>query len=74
MVISFADRVTISPDVMCRTVGDEAVLMNLKTELYLGAFGDPDVKLGFSFCGNRMASIAVGLYVGRLLTATMGAL
>jgi hypothetical protein len=36
MAISFADRVTISPDVMFRTVGDEAVLMNLKTELYLG--------------------------------------
>ncbi|MGH7782078.1 MAG: PqqD family protein [Candidatus Binataceae bacterium] len=36
MVVSFADRVTASPDVMFRTVGDEAVLLNLKTELYLG--------------------------------------
>ena len=36
MAISFADRVTTSPDVMFRTVGDEAVLLNLKTELYLG--------------------------------------
>jgi hypothetical protein len=36
MAISFVDRVTASPDVMFRTVGDEAVLLNLKTELYLG--------------------------------------
>ena len=36
MGISFADRVTTSPDVMFRTVGDEAVLLNLKTELYMG--------------------------------------
>ena len=42
MAISFADRVTISPDVMFRTVGDEAVLMNLKTELYLGL--DPGLR------------------------------
>ena len=38
------------------------------------AFGDPDAKLGFSFCGNRMASVAIGPYVKRLLAATMGAL
>ena len=38
------------------------------------AFGDPDAKLGFSFCGNRMAAIAVGPYVGRLLEAPMAAL
>jgi hypothetical protein len=36
MALSFAARVTTSPDVMFRTVGDEAVLLNLKTELYLG--------------------------------------
>ncbi len=36
MGMSFADRVTVSPDVMFRMVGDEAVLLNLKTELYLG--------------------------------------
>ena len=36
MAISFADRVGISPDVMVRAVGEEAVLLNLKTELYLG--------------------------------------
>lgn len=36
MAISFTDRVTTSPDVMFRTVGDEAVILNLKTELYLG--------------------------------------
>lgn len=36
MATSFADRVTTSPDVMFRTVGEEAVLLNLKTELYMG--------------------------------------
>ena len=36
MAISFVDRVTASPDVMYRNVGDEAVLLNLKSELYLG--------------------------------------
>jgi len=38
------------------------------------AFGDPDAKLGFSFCGNRMASIGVGPYVSRLIAATMAAI
>jgi hypothetical protein len=33
---SFSSRVTTAPDVMIRIVGDEAVLLNLKTELYLG--------------------------------------
>ena len=36
MPLSFDQRVTIAPDVLFRTVGDEAVLLNLKTELYLG--------------------------------------
>lgn len=35
------------------------------------AFGDPDAKLGFSFCGNRMAPIGdLGPYAKRLLHAT----
>jgi CubicO group peptidase (beta-lactamase class C family) len=35
------------------------------------AFGDPDAKLGFSFCGNRMAPIVdLGPYAKRLLQAT----
>jgi hypothetical protein len=38
------------------------------------AFGDPEAKLGFSFCGNHMAAIAVGPYVGRVRDATMAAL
>jgi CubicO group peptidase (beta-lactamase class C family) len=38
------------------------------------ACGDPDAKLGFSFAGNRMATIGVGPYVKRLLDATMAAL
>jgi len=37
------------------------------------AFGDPDARLGFSFCSNRMATIGVGPYVSRLLDATMAA-
>lgn len=36
MPYSFSSRVTTAPEVMIRTVGDEAVLLNLKTELYLG--------------------------------------
>jgi hypothetical protein len=36
MALSFQQRVAILPDVMVRTVGDESVFLNLKTELYLG--------------------------------------
>src|SRR5882724_2603885 len=36
MTHSFSSRVTVAPDVLFRIVGDEAVLLNLKTELYLG--------------------------------------
>ena len=36
MAHSFASRVITAPDVMFRIVGEEAVLLNLKTELYLG--------------------------------------
>jgi hypothetical protein len=32
----FSSRVTIAPDVMLRIIGDEAVILNLKSELYLG--------------------------------------
>ncbi len=39
------------------------------------AFGDPDAKLGFSFCGNRMAPIGdLGPYASRLLQATEASL
>lgn len=39
------------------------------------AFDDPDTKLGFSFCGNRMAPIAdMGPYAKRLLHATQRSL
>jgi Coenzyme PQQ synthesis protein D (PqqD) len=33
---SFSTRVTSGPDVVFQTVGDEAVLLNMKTSLYLG--------------------------------------
>ena len=36
MSVAFSERVTIAPDVLFRLVGEEAVLLNLKTELYLG--------------------------------------
>ena len=36
MSVSFSQRVTVAPDVLIRIVGDEAVLLNLKTEMYLG--------------------------------------
>src|SRR5438552_9104783 len=36
MTHSFSSRVTIPSDVLFRLVGEEAVLLNLKTELYLG--------------------------------------
>ena len=36
MSVPFSERVTIAPDVLFRLVGDEAVLLNLTTELYLG--------------------------------------
>jgi hypothetical protein len=32
----FTSRATVAPDVLFRVVGQEAVLLNLKTELYLG--------------------------------------
>jgi hypothetical protein len=34
--VPFSERVNIAPDVLFRLVGGEAVLLNLKTELYLG--------------------------------------
>jgi len=33
---SFSSRVSIAPDVLFRVVGQEVVLLNLKTQLYLG--------------------------------------
>jgi hypothetical protein len=36
MSLSFSDRVRTAPDVLFRLVGDEAVLVNLNTEVYLG--------------------------------------
>jgi hypothetical protein len=36
MSVSFSQRITIAPDVLFRLVGDEAVVLNLRSELYLG--------------------------------------
>jgi hypothetical protein len=36
MTLSFSARITAAPDVMFQTVGDESVLLNLRTSLYLG--------------------------------------
>ena len=34
--VSFHQRVATAPDVLVRVIGDEAVLLNLRSELYLG--------------------------------------
>jgi hypothetical protein len=39
MPAPFSMRVTSGPDVVFQTVGDEAVLLNMKTSLYLNAMG-----------------------------------
>ncbi|HEV3060519.1 MAG TPA: PqqD family protein [Vicinamibacterales bacterium] len=36
MAVAFRDRVRVAPDVLFRTISDEAVLVNLKTGMYLG--------------------------------------
>jgi hypothetical protein len=36
MNTSFSMRIAVAPDVMFRTVGEESVLLHLKTETYLG--------------------------------------
>ena len=36
MMITWDDRITISPDVMMQEVGGEAVLLDLKSETYFG--------------------------------------
>ena len=36
MTLSFDSTISISPDVMVRKVGEESVLLDLKTERYLG--------------------------------------
>jgi Coenzyme PQQ synthesis protein D (PqqD) len=36
MPLSFSSRVTALPDVMYRTVGEEAVILNMKSQVYFG--------------------------------------
>jgi len=36
MAVSFSERVSVAPDVVFRLLGDEGVLLNLNTALYLG--------------------------------------
>jgi Coenzyme PQQ synthesis protein D (PqqD) len=36
MGVSFSERVRVAPDVMFRLVGEEGVLLNLQTGMYLG--------------------------------------
>jgi hypothetical protein len=36
MTLPFDSTITVSPDVMIRKVGDESILLDLKTERYLG--------------------------------------
>src|SRR5215831_13467898 len=35
-MLDYSSRISVGPDVLFRNVGEEAVLLNLKTELYLG--------------------------------------
>lgn len=35
-MVSFSERLSVAPDVLFRLVGDEGVLLNLNTTLYLG--------------------------------------
>jgi hypothetical protein len=35
-MVSFSERLTVAPDVLFRLVGDEGVLLNLNTTMYLG--------------------------------------
>lgn len=35
-MVSFSERLTVAPDVLFRLVGNEGVLLNLNTTLYLG--------------------------------------
>src|SRR5919199_3561270 len=39
MAVSFSDRLSVAPDVLFRVLGDEAVLVNLQTQRYLGLNG-----------------------------------
>ena len=36
MMVCFSERLSVAPDVLFRLVGDEGVLLNLNTTLYLG--------------------------------------
>jgi hypothetical protein len=36
MAVSFSERLRVAPDVLFRLLGEEAVLLNLNTERYLG--------------------------------------
>jgi hypothetical protein len=36
MSVAFSQRMTVAPDVLFRLLGNEGVLLNLRTELYLG--------------------------------------
>jgi Coenzyme PQQ synthesis protein D (PqqD) len=50
MSFSFDTRATVDPDVMIRNVGDESVILDLKTERYLG----------LDEVGTRMWTVIVG--------------
>jgi hypothetical protein len=39
MAVAFSDRIRVVPNVLFRRVSDEAVLVNLNTEVYLGLNG-----------------------------------
>jgi hypothetical protein len=50
MAVSFSTRVRVAPDVLFRLVGEEGVLLNLNTGMYLG----------LNLVGTRMWNVLVG--------------
>jgi hypothetical protein len=48
----FSSRVVVDPDVLSRVVGDETVILNLKTELYLG-LNDTGTRIWTALAGAR---------------------
>jgi hypothetical protein len=50
MTVSFSERVRVAPDVLFRVVGEEGVLVNLSTGLYMG----------LNAAGTRMWSVLSG--------------
>ncbi len=59
---SFSDRVVVAPDVMLRAVGEESVLLNLKSGIYFGT--DPvATRMWTALTGAETIQVAFDLLV-----------